>query len=226
MGSGGAGPALDVDHASGPVGSPMTLHGSGFPPNAAVQLRWSTVTGNRISGGGWDESERVLTDTTADASGAFSLSLPTPDDLGGDHRVRAVAGDASASLSYTITPSVSAVSPQVVAPGDDITLTLKGVGWTATANIYTVLLDNGYIGYGCGFNSQGDVTIHLKAPGGEGTHFLGIYPSIYQGSVVSPGGPTTPDANATYLQLPMLNYADHPGEELPAFLLAFEVRSE
>ena len=204
----------------------MTLHGSGFPPNAAVQLHWSTVTGNRISGGGWDESERVLTDTTADASGAFSLSLPTPDDLGGGHRLRAVAGDASASLSYTITPSVSAVSPQVVAPGDDITFTLKGVGWTATANIYTVLLDNGYIGYGCGFNSQGDVTIHLKAPGGEGTHFLGIYPSIYQGNVVSPGGPTTPDANATYLQLPMLNHADHPGEELPAFLLAFEVRSE
>jgi len=222
----GTGPTVGVDHTSGPVGSPIALHASGFPPNAAVELRWSTVTGNRISGGGWDESERALTSTETDASGAFTLSFPTPDDLGGGHRISAVSGDASAALSYTITPSVSAVSPQVVAPGGDITITLKGVGWTATANIYTVLLDNGYIGYGCGFNSQGDVTIHLKAPGGEGTHFLGIYPSIYQGSVVSPGGPTTPDANATYLQLPMLNHADHPGEELPAFLLAFEVRSE
>ena len=35
-----------------------------------------------------------------------------------------------------------------------------------------------------------------------------------------------PDANATYLQLPMLHHQDHPGEELPAFVLAFEVRSE
>ncbi len=224
--SDGTGPALAVDHASGPVGSVIAVRGSGFPPNAAVDLRWTTVTGNRISGGGWDESERALDTVQADASGAFTLSLPTPDDLGGAHRLGAVSGDVDASLRYTITPSVSAVSPQVVAPGGDITFTLKGVGWTATANIYTVLLDNGYIGYGCGFNSQGDVTIHLKAPGREGTHYLGIYPSIYQGSVVSPGGPTTPDANATYLQLPMLNVADHPGEELPAFLLAFEVRSD
>jgi hypothetical protein len=100
------------------------------------------------------------------------------------------------------------------------------VGWTATANIYTVLMDNGYIGYGCGFNSQGDVTIYLKAPGQEGTHFLSVFPSIYQGSVVSPGGPSTPDANATYLQLPMLNFRDHPGETLPAFHLAFEVRAD
>ncbi len=224
--SDGTGPTLAVDHASGPVGSTIAVRGSGFGANAPVELRWTTVTGNRISGGGWDEAESVLTTVQAGASGAFSLSLPTPDDLGGGHRLRAVAGDAGASLTYTITPSVSAVSPRVVAPGGDITLTLKGVGWTATANIYTVLLDNGYIGYGCGFNSQGDVTIHLKAPGAEGTHYLGIYPSIYQGSVVSPGGPTTPDANATYLQLPMLNVADHPGEELPAFLLAFEVRND
>ncbi|MEJ2359464.1 MAG: hypothetical protein P8Y13_15480 [Deinococcales bacterium] len=215
---------LRADFGSGPVGSPLTLSGSGFPASAPVELRWSTVTGNRISGAGWEERERVLTSVTADAEGGFEVNLATPDDLGGEHRVRAVAGDATATLVYTVTPSIAAVMPQVVEPGGDLTLTLKGVGWTATANIYTVLMDNGYIGYGCGFNSQGDVTIHLKAPGREGTHFLGVFPSIYQGTAVAPGGPSTPDANATYLQLPMLHVADHPGEELPAFLLAFEVR--
>jgi len=222
----GGDPTLLLDHRSGPVGSPVMLRGNGFPPNASVELRWSTVTGNRISGGGWDEAERALASVAADASGAFTATFPTPDDLGGAHRLSAVAGAVRAALSYTITPSVSAVSPRVVSPGGDITITLKGVGWTATANIYTVLLDNGYIGYGCGFNSQGDVTIHLKAPGQQGTHYIGIYPSIYQGGVRSPGGPTTPDANATYLQLPMLNVADHPGEVLPSFLLAFDVRSD
>ncbi|MEJ2667911.1 MAG: hypothetical protein P8Z81_12575 [Deinococcales bacterium] len=219
----GPGPSLRLDHGSGPVGSPATLTGTGFPPSAPVELRWSTVTGNRISGEGWDERESVLDTVTTDGSGAFALGFATPDDLGGTHRLRAVAADSAPWLQYTITPSVSGVSPQIVAPGDDISVTLKGVGWTATANIYTVLLDNGYVGYGCGFNSQGDVTIHLKAPGREGTHFISVFPSIYQGSVVSPGGPTTPDANATYLQLPMLNFRDHPGESLPAFWLAFEV---
>lgn len=222
----GDGPVLSLDHGSGTVGSPVQVTGAGFPANATVDLMWSSVTGNRISGAGWQEVERVLQQVQADASGAFTATLATPDDLGGGHTLRAVAGDASASVRYVITPSVALVEPQVVAPGGDITITIKGVGWTETANIYTLLLDNGYIGYGCGFNSQGDVTIHLKAPGREGVHFIGLYPSIYQGEVVSPGGPTTPDANATYLQLPMLHHVDHPGEELPAFVLAFEVRGE
>ena len=220
----GDGPSLRVDHASGVVGSPVDVTGSGFPADAPVELRWSSVTGNRISGAGWQEVERVLSEVTTNADGVFALTFATPDDLGGGHTLRAVSGDAAAALEYTITPSVASVSPQVVEPGGDITVTLKGVGWTQTANIYALLLDNGYVGYGCGFNSQGDVTIHLKAPGRVGTHFISIYPSIYQGEVVSPGGPTTPDANASYLQLPMLHFQDHPGEELPAFHLSFEVR--
>ena len=220
-----SGPALEIDHRSGIVGSPITISGRGFPPGTNVELTWSSVTGNRISGAGWDEVERTLAEVRSDSEGAFSLTVPTPDDLGGGHTLKAVAGDVVESLEYVITPSVALVTPQVVEPGGDISITIKGVGWTETANIYTLLMDNGYLGYGCGFNSQGDVTINLKAPGRIGTHYITLYPSIYQGELTSPGGPTTPDANATYLQLPMLNHIDHPGEELPAFWLSFEVRA-
>ncbi|MBX3143320.1 MAG: hypothetical protein KF813_06175 [Trueperaceae bacterium] len=219
-----AGRSLNISHGSGTVGSPILVRGRGYPAGESVEIRWSSVNGNRISGAGWTEIERVLAEVTTDPDGTFSLTLETPDDLGGAHGLSAVAGDASETLRYVITPSVSLIAPQVVEPGGDITIVIKGVGWTETANIYTVLMDNGYLGYGCGFNSQGDVTIHLKAPGRIGMHYISIYPSIYQGEVTAPGGPSTPDANATYLQLPMLNYIDHPGEELPAFLLSFEVR--
>jgi hypothetical protein len=58
---------------------------------------------------------------------------------------------------------------------------LKGVGWTETANICTVLLDNSYIGYVCPFNSQGDVEIALQATGDRGWHFIDLYPAIYRG---------------------------------------------
>ncbi|HZW99662.1 MAG TPA: hypothetical protein VFF10_06325 [Trueperaceae bacterium] len=221
----GDGPSLSLDHGSGIVGSPVVATGAGFPANATVELMWSTVTGNRISGAGWEEVESSLASVDTDADGAFTLTFETPDDLGGGHTLRAVSGDAQASVAYVITPSVALIEPQIVEPGGDITITIKGVGWTQTANIYTVLIDNGYVGYGCGFNSQGDVTMYLKAPGRVGTHFITIYPSIYQGEVTSPGGPSTPDANATFLQLPMLNHVDHPGEELPAFTLSFEVRA-
>jgi hypothetical protein len=222
-------PAMDgarvwTDYRSGPVGSPIALAGAGFPASTTVRLSFDSVRGNRISGGGWEVVVNELGTVQTDMDGAFATTLATPDDLGGDHTFHARTAEAEASFVYTITPSVRLATPAVVEPGGDVTVVLKGVGWTETANIYTVLLNNGYLGYGCGFNSQGDVTIHLKAPGQEGVHFLSFYPSIYQGEVAGPGAPATPDANATYLQVPMLHAADHPGEELPAMHLAFEVR--
>jgi hypothetical protein len=220
----GDGPRLWADLASGTVGSPIALRGAGFPSNTVLRLTLDTVRGNRIAGGGWERVERDLGEVATDMDGGFAQVVPTPDDLGGEHLLYARGDGAEASFAYTITPSVELVSPAVVAPGGDVTIVLKGVGWTETANIYTVLLDNGYLGYGCGFNSQGDVTIHLKAPGREGMHYLSFYPSIYQGEVAGPGAPPTPDANATYLQVPMLHAEDHPGERLPALHLAFEVR--
>src|SRR5690606_9032513 len=144
MSEGGEGPSIALDHGSGIVGSPVVVTGTGFPANAPVELMWSTVTGNRISGAGWEEVESSVGSVDTDADGAFTYALETPDDLGGGHTLRAVSGDAQASAVYVITPSVALIEPQVVEPGGDITITLKGVGWTQTANIYTVLIDNGY----------------------------------------------------------------------------------
>jgi hypothetical protein len=47
-----------------------------------------------------------------------------------------------------------------------------------------------------------------------------LYPSIYEGRSDAPTTTTTND----HFQLPMLNAIDHPGEKLPVFHLAFEVR--
>ncbi len=86
------------------------------------------------------------------------------------------------------------------------------------------MLDNGTIGYGCGFNSQGDVTMHLRAPGRTGVHFLDLYPTIYRGEINGPGSPPAgASVNGIYFLLPMLNVPDHPGEALPAFHLTFTV---
>ena len=98
--------------------------------------------------------------------------------------------------------------------GTAFTLHLKGVGWTETANIYAIVYDNSYIGYSCGFNSQGDVEIFLKATGAPGWHFVDLYPAVYKGKERRPQN----------FRLPQLTYAeDHPGEDLPRFRFAFEV---
>jgi hypothetical protein len=37
------------------------------------------------------------------------------------------------------------------------------------------------MGYACGFNTGGDVTLNFTATGGPGTHLIDIYPTIYDG---------------------------------------------
>jgi hypothetical protein len=171
-----------------------------------------------------------LTSVTSDASGAFVLRIKTPADLGGAHRViaHAASGPAvanEAAITYTITPQLDPIVPAVVHPGASIAIHLTGIGWTETGNTYTLDLDNGYMGYACGFNSQGDVAIALRAPGRPGRHYIDLYPTIYTGKILDPGAPADLLAVAGgYFLQPMLNAADHPGERLPAFHLAFEVR--
>jgi hypothetical protein len=218
-------PALSADFGSGVVGSPLTLAGTGFPPAATVHLAHTANRGNRLSGLGWEMVEVPLASATTDASGAFTVQVVTPDDLGGAHDITAQAGAASATLVYQITPSVTFGPDGVLEPGSEMTVHLKGVGWTETANIYTLLLDNGYLGYGCGFNTHGDVTIYMRAPAQSGWHFISLFPAIYRGELNGPGAPApTANPSSTYTMIPMLNYQDHPGEELPAFHIAFEVR--
>ena len=73
--------------------------------------------------------------------------------------------------------------------------------------------DNAYMGYLCGFNSQGDVVINFKAAGAPGEHMIDLFPGIYQGP-----------ANETQLlyRIPQLTYADdHPGNKIPC--AAFQI---
>jgi len=221
------GPALVADYASGVVGSTVALNGRGFAAHAPVAIGWETVVGNRIAETGWDTQIRPLTTVTSDAGGGFTLRVRTPDDLGGTHRIVAQqsAPAAEAAVAYTLTPSAGDLAPERVHPGGEITVHVKGVGWTETGNIYTLVMDNAYFGYACGFNSQGDVTVRIRAPGEVGWHFVDLFPAIYNGKILGPGVPTSgSDVNGSYFLLPMLNVADHPGEHLPAFHLAVLVQ--
>ena len=101
--------------------------------------------------------------------------------------------------------------------GTTFTVNLKGIGWTETSNIMHIVYDNSYIGYACGFNSQGDLTIYMQATGAPGMHYIDLYPGIYKGVNETPDN----------FRMPQLTYeADHPGEDLPAFHFAFEVTKD
>ena len=201
----------------GTVGQPTTLRGSGLPANATLVLRWWTMVGNRVSATGFSEESRVLGTVQTGPDGAFVKEMTIPDDLGGQHRIDIVAGEGDKILAATglvIEPSVLSISPTRVRAGEEVKIHLKGVGWTTYDNTYAVTYDNSYVGYVCGFSTNGDVQFSITATGTPGTHIIDLYPTIYKGK----------DPQPRVYSVPQLTYAsDHPQRKTPAIRMAVEI---
>jgi hypothetical protein len=210
-----AGAGLGITPVQGPVKTRAVLKGHGFPANASVSLVWGTQAGSRVSGNGFAPKEQQLATLTVAADGRLETPLVIPDDLGGMHSVSIRSGDKTlARTFFALETSVVSISPTSGPAGTPVTIHLKGVGWTDVDNIYVATYDNAYMGYACGFNSQGDVVINFTAAGSVGTHLIDFYPGIYQGS----------DKDQQLYRLPQLTYADdHPGNKIPALRFSFDV---
>lgn len=214
-----AGLVAAVEPASGPILSKAVVKASGLKSTAEVELLWVTARGNRVSPSGWSLSEDSLGVATPNKDGSFNLPIQIPDDLGGWHMVKLVQGDkVLGETPFFVERSLVGVTPQRVKAGEIFTVQMKGVGWTELDNGVAVTYDNAFIGFACGFNSQGDVTMNLTATGGPGIHLVDLYPMIYQGHGKPPWG----------YQVPLLSFRqDAPGlnlgYKLPAFRLAIEV---
>ena len=210
------GARLTLTPTQGPVGTPIKLAGNGFKPGAPLQLVWETYVGSRVSGDGFTPKESVIGELKAGSDGRVESSLTIPEDLGGLHTVTLKSGDeAVARAHFAIETSIVEMTPKSGPAGTRVSIHLKGVGWTEYDNIYAATYDNAYMGYACGFNSQGDVVINFTAAGAPGAHVIDLYPGIYQGP------PTEPQQ---FYRLPQLTYADdHPGNKIPALHFTFEV---
>jgi hypothetical protein len=183
-------------------------------------------------------------------NGDLSAPIKIPDGLGGWHVVQVLNGSTiEAQVPFYVKESIVAfknvkgtivsmglatandttaglgtgqagAGSHVFKEGQEFTISIKGVGWTQLDNTLGVDYDNSYMGYGCGFNSNGYMVIHLRATGGPGTHLIDLYPMLYS---LSPSFASTP-----YGMVPVLSYArDYPGLALgyhvPAIRFAITV---
>ena len=214
--------AVQLDSASGSILSKVNVTATGLNPGAPVDVVWSTVVGNRVNCTGtcWNFVYDSLGKGTAGADGTLKSQITIPDGLGGWHVVQVQqGGKVMAQIPYFVKRSFVSM-PKVVKAGQPFVVELKGVGWTQIDNTVAVTYDNSYIGYACGFNSNGDVQIQLFATGEPGTHLIDLYPLLYTQQPAYP-----------YSQLgmvPLLGFArDAPGlaagYQLPAFRLALTV---
>jgi len=208
--------SIGLAPTQGPVGTRARLKGTGFPGGASLDLVWETAVGNRVGGDGFSPEENILTRVTVGRDGVLDLPVSIPDDVGGLHGLVLRDGDRMlARTHFVIETSIVSMTPASGPAGTPVAIHLKGVGWTEYDNIYIATYDNAYMGYACGFNSQGDVVINFTAAGPPGVHLIDLYPGIYQGP------PTEPQL---LYRTPQLTYADdHPGNKIPALRFAFEV---
>jgi hypothetical protein len=214
-----------LSKTAGPVLSSVNVTASGLVPSTPVNLVWSTVVGSRVNCTStcWSFVSVPLATVPSGADGSLTTPVSVPDGLGGWHVVQLMqGGKVMAQAPYFVKRSVvgNGVSALKLKAGQDFTIHLKGLGWTQLDNTIAVDYDNSYIGYGCGFNSNGDVVMNFVATGRPGTHLIDMYPLLYtqQPSYI----------NTPYGMVPMLTYArDLPGlalgYKLPAIRLAIEV---
>jgi hypothetical protein len=200
----------------GPVGTRATLTGEGFTPRASLRMAWETFVGSRVTDTGFAAEERQIGTVSADAQGRLDAVVAIPDDLGGLHSLILRDGEQVVGRAFfVIETSIVSMSPAEGPAGTPVSIHLKGVGWTEYDNIYVATYDNAYMGYACGFNSQGDVVVNFTASGAPGDHIIDLYPGIYQGPSTEP---------QQLYRLPQLTYAeDHPGNRIPALRFMFKV---
>ena len=103
--------------------------------------------------------------------------------------------------------------------GQEFTVSILGVGWTQLDNTLAVDYDNSYVGYGCGFHSNGYMAVHLTATGGPGIHIIDLYPLLYS---------ISPNEGTYYGMVPLLSgNHDDPGlalgYQVPVIHLAIRI---
>jgi hypothetical protein len=207
-----------LEPTSGPILTRTHVSASGLQPNTDTLLVWMTARGNRVSGSGWDLASLSLGQARTDARGNLSMDAEIPDDLGGWHMLKLVQDTTTvAQAPFYVERSLASVSNSRPRIGETFTIQAKGLGWTELDNGFAVTYDNKFIGYACGFNSNGDVSMPLIATGEPGTHLIDLYPMVYNGQ----------DRKDWYWA-PVLTFSrDFPalglGYRIPAFRLAINV---
>jgi hypothetical protein len=217
---------------SGPEDTSVSVNATGLASDASTQLEWASVVGNRVDCAStcWSFVTQPLTTVTPTGNALTSdITVPSPT-LGGWHAIQIVQNNKvvgqvpfyvkESIVGYEAAGSTAPETSLTVVQGQPFQIHIEGVGWTQLDNTVGVDYDNSYVGYGCGFNSNGDVVLNLIATGAPGTHLIDLYPMLYS---LSPSFANTP-----YGMVPVLTYAqDDPGlalgYQLPAMRFAITV---
>ncbi len=208
-----SGPRIFVNPNVATVGETVNVTGYGFAPNSNLPVSWSTRVGSNLNG--YNIVNSVMRNVTSSASGSFTFTMQVPSDLEGDHFISVENLTLNSNATLYIQRDAT-ISPTEGPAGTEITIQLLGTGWDYNTNIVVIDYDNSYVGFACGFASQGNITVTIPAVGAPGLHTIDLYPSIYL-------GPIQPGQVMVYRYGIMTPY-DQP-EQVPSFHFSFLITS-
>ncbi|NUL48331.1 choice-of-anchor G family protein [Cellulosimicrobium funkei] len=210
------GPAeLSVSPGTVTPGEDVTVDGSGYPPNAEVEVHLLDPAGEVVPG--------TETTVTTDENGDFTTTITVPEGTEpGDYDVEAISGGMQETAPLTVEdadqagPADLSVSPGTVAPGDEVTV--DGSGFPPNTEVEVQLLDpegNPVPGTETTVTTDenGDFTTTITVP--EGTE-PGDYDLVAEAGDVTETAPLeveAPDAGTTP-ELSVSPGAVEPGEEV------------
>ena len=197
------------------IGKRVEVRGTGYSPNAAVDLVYYTVDGRyemqdrtEFVGERFDPRSQVLTTVHADATGAIGTTIEVPLDYGGAHDVRGrVAGTEVSQASLTILPTFSLTPSDGGPVGAPIELRIIGVDWRSNINTWHVLWDNAYLGFMSGVLTKGVAVARFRAAGPVGVHQISVW-------------------HNAFFSIPYLNFQQSPYKDVPTGKFQFRVTSD
>ena len=126
----GTTPAITVTPGQGPVGSTVTVAGTGFPVNTTLaSLLFDGVTISSCASGS----------TTADGVGQFSCQLRVPTGTSGTSVAVTASTGQVASGTFTVTTPAIALSPEQGPAGSEVTV--AGTGFSASTTLQSLVFD-------------------------------------------------------------------------------------
>ena len=173
---------LQVTPYQGVAGVPITISGSKLPPNAQVELTWSTADATWMVQTAPDTVNYlgradtlfavVIGTTTTNAEGSFELPLKAPQDWGGVHDIYAVISGTEDAHGGFIELRTVTVTPTSGPVGTPITITYSGLGPSLYTGGASLLYDNHYVGELMANWTRGtaQVTIRGGRGGGQAHH--------------------------------------------------------
>ena len=224
--SGGFVGQLRVAPENGPVGTPLTVTGEGFPPEQTFDLVWRTVKGQwKVTIAEYFGREflpvayRIAT-VKSDKAGRISARFVAPEDFGFMHDIVVQQGDRLLTqTAFNIDMTARIVGTTSGPIGTPIEVEVQGIGWRELEGSWVLLYDNKYTGFMSAVTTGGTARFNVPATGHVGLHILEILhtdfgspyrntqqspvpdrPQFKFGFTITPGAPVLPPPPAEQAQ--------------------------